>query len=110
RVLDREAGAEHLVVDVVDLAACEIGRALGVDVDPDALPGLDDVVAGGLLIFPAQLVGHPRAPSADHADAQAPLGLALLQAQIGYLLRGRLRHRDHTRTPSSSIRLGFTVV
>src|SRR5499427_5120842 len=37
RVLDREAGAHHVVVDEVDLAAGKIGRAVLVDVDLDAL-------------------------------------------------------------------------
>src|SRR5207244_12484155 len=37
RIRDREAGAEHAVVDVVDLAAGEIRRAVPVDVDLDAV-------------------------------------------------------------------------
>src|SRR5256885_15648790 len=43
RIFDREAGAEHAVVHVVDLAAAEVRGAGPGDVDPDALrPG--DVV------------------------------------------------------------------
>jgi len=37
RVVDLEARAQHLVVDVVDLGAAEIGRAVLFDVDLDAL-------------------------------------------------------------------------
>src|SRR5206468_11281543 len=33
RILDRESGAHHVVVDEVDLATGEIGRAVLVDVD-----------------------------------------------------------------------------
>ena len=59
---------------------------------------LDDAVARSRLFLPPELVRHSRAPAADHADAQAPLGLALLEAQVGDLLGGRLRQRDHART------------
>src|SRR5262245_34250842 len=73
RVLDREPGAHHVVVDEVDLAAAQVGRAELVDVDLDPVV-LDDVVAGRLLVLPPQLVRHAGAAAADHADAQAPLG------------------------------------
>src|SRR5690242_6353846 len=98
RILDREAGAHHVVLDVIDLAAAQVRRAVLVDVDLDAVL-LDDVVAFGRLVFPAQLVGHAGAAATDDADAQPPLGLAFLQAEVGDLLGGHLSHRDHAILP-----------
>src|SRR4029453_3738776 len=71
RVLDREPGAHHVVVDEIDLTAPQIGRAVLVYVDLDALR-VEHVVLGHRLVFPAELVGHPGAASAHHADPQTP--------------------------------------
>src|SRR5688572_10558288 len=98
RVLDREPRAHHLVLDEIDLAAAEIRRAVFVDVHLDAVR-LDDTVVIGRLLFPTKLVGHARASATHHADAQAPLGLALLEAEIGYLLGGHFAHRNHSILP-----------
>src|SRR5262249_15636073 len=87
RILDRESGANHLVVDIVDLAAGEIGRAVLVDVDLDAMR-VEHVVVRGGLVFPAELVRHARAAAADHANPKAPFGLAFLEAKRGNFLRG----------------------
>ena len=76
----------------------EIGRAVLVDVDLDALR-VEHVVIRGRLVFPAELVGHPGAASAHHADPQTPLGLAFLEAELGDLLRGRFGHRNHAYPP-----------
>src|SRR6185369_303970 len=100
RILDGEAGTHHVVVDIVDLAAREVGRAVLVDVHLDAVR-FDDVVIRGLLVFPAELVRHPGAAPAHDPDAQAPLGLAFFQAELADLLGGRLCHRDHAILPSS---------
>src|SRR2546425_5245900 len=99
RIVEREAGAEHAVVHVVDLAAAEIRGAVPVDVDLDALR-LDDVVVGLRLVLPAELVRHAGAAAAHDADPEPPLGLALLEAQLRDLLRGRVSHRDHSILPN----------
>src|SRR3989442_3293726 len=98
RILDCEASAHHVVVDEVDLAACEVGRAVLVDVDLDAL-GVEHVVVGRGLVFPAELIGHARAATADHTDPKAPFGLAFLEAKLGDFLRGRFGHRNHAILP-----------
>src|SRR5207244_6059772 len=94
RILDREAGAHHVVLDEVDLAALEIRHAVLVDVDLDAVL-FDDVVTGGFLVFPAQLVRHSGAAAADDANAETPLGLAFFQAEIRNLLGGHLCQCNH---------------
>src|SRR5437868_13036269 len=98
-VLDGEPGAHHVVLDEVDLAAAQVGRAVLVDVHLDALRGLDDIVVGLRLVFPAELIGHPGAATPDDADAQTPLGLAFLEPKLGNLLGGRLAHRNHSILP-----------
>src|SRR5881396_437017 len=75
--------------------AGETRRAVPVDVDLDAVR-LDDVVVRLLQVLPAELVGHAGAPTADDADPEPPLGLALLEAQLRDLLRGGFSHRDHS--------------
>src|SRR5262249_20802889 len=99
RVLDREAGTHHVVVDEVDLTAGQIRRAVLIDVHLDAVAGLDDVVTGRLLVLPPQLVRHTGAAATDHADPEAPLGLALFQAELRHLLRCGFRQRDHSGLP-----------
>src|SRR5262245_16783268 len=94
-ILDREPGTEHVVVDVVDLATREIGGAVMIDIDLDAL-GLDDIVGGGDVV-PTELIRHTGAAAADHANAEPPLGLAFLEPQIRDLLRGNLGQCDHAR-------------
>src|SRR5436309_3577921 len=69
RILDREAGAHHVVLDEVDLAALEIRHAVLVDVDLDAVR-YDHVVIDGFLIFPADVRGHYRAAASDAPDPQ----------------------------------------
>src|SRR5262245_6978275 len=93
-VLDGEAGAQHVVVDVVDLASRQVRGAELIDIHLDAAL-LDDAVALGLHVLPPQLVRHPGAAPSDHANAQPPLGLSLLQAQVGDLLGRRLGQREH---------------
>src|SRR2546429_72484 len=99
RVLDREPGAHHVVLHEVDLAAAQIRRAVLVDVDLDTLRGLDDAVIGLRLVFPTQFIRHAGAAATDDADAQAPLGLAFLEPELGNFLGGRLAHRDHSILP-----------
>src|SRR5260370_5120142 len=67
RVVNREARA-HQAVDVVDLAAADVGGAEGVDHD------LDAVLVDGDVLRPAhvvegQAVLHPRAPATAHKEA-----------------------------------------
>jgi len=83
----------------IDLAARQIGRAVLVDVDLDALRGLDDVVVRVLLVLPAELVRHPGAPATHDADPQAPLRLAFLEPKLRDLLGGRIGHRNHSILP-----------
>src|SRR5436190_8172323 len=99
RILDREPGAHHVVLHEVDLAAAQVRRAVLVDVHLDTLRGLDDVVIGLRLVFPAKLIGHPGAATSDDPDAQAPLGLAFLEPKLGDFLGGRVAHRDHSILP-----------
>src|SRR3989442_4821657 len=103
RILDREAGAHHAVVDEVDLAAAQVREAVLVDVDLDAL-SVDHVVARRGLVFPAELVRHPGAATAHHADPETPLGLAFLEAELRHLLRSRFSHRHHARSSRSGER------
>src|SRR5215472_1939437 len=95
-ILDLEPRAQHVVLDVVDLAAGQVGRAPVIDEHAHAVR-LDDVVVLARRVVPTQLVGHSRAAAADHANAETPLGLAFLEPQILDLLGSRLAQRDHAR-------------
>src|SRR2546422_11729548 len=88
RVLDREPGAHHVVLHEIDLAARQIGRAVLVDVDLDALRGLDDVVVRVLLVLPAELVGHPGASATTNTDPRPPPRLPFSEPNLGDLLAG----------------------
>src|SRR5439155_21139622 len=99
RTLHGEAGAHPVVLHEIDFAARPVRRAVLVDVDLDALRGLDDIVIGLLLVFPAERVGHPGAAAAPDPTAQAPLRLALLEPKLGDLLGGRIGHRNHSILP-----------
>src|SRR5262249_41742819 len=99
RVLDGKPGAHHVVLHEVDLAPAQVRCTVLVDVDLDALGRFDTFVGGVLLVFPAELIRHPGAAPPDNADTQPPLGLALLEPQLGDFLGCRVGHRDHSILP-----------
>src|SRR5262245_10616990 len=93
RVLDGKPGAHHIVLYEVDLATAQVRCTVLVDVDLDALRSFDNAIVSVLLVFPAELIQHPGAATPDDADTQAPLGLALLDPQLGHFVGGRVGHR-----------------
>src|SRR3712207_2353928 len=85
RVVDGEAGA-HEAVDVVELAAHDVGDAHRVDGELDAL-GLEDLVVGGDLVVEVDVVLEAGAAAGPDADAEREILLALLRHEALDLLR-----------------------
>src|SRR6266576_3471465 len=88
RVVDREAGA-HQAVDVVDLAAADVGGAEVVDDDVNAVL-VDGDVLGAAHVVEGHAVLHAGAATAADEDSERQLRVALLGEE---LLETRLRFR-----------------
>src|SRR5207244_11180481 len=70
RVLEGEPALAELALDVVDLDAEQIHRAHRIDEALHAA-GLEDHVAGALVLLDVEAVLEARAAAADHGNAQA---------------------------------------
>src|SRR5260370_2628313 len=80
RVVDREARA-HQAVDIVDLAAADVGGAEVVDHDLHAVL-FDGDVFGAPHVVEGHAVLHARAAATAHEDAEGQLGVAFLGEQL----------------------------
>jgi len=92
-------------LDVIQFAAGDVKRALGIHDHAHAAAFHEDVAAGR-AVLQIHFVLQAGAAAADHRHAQHATGPALLGEQCGNLLRGAGRQFDQTFIASAEIRRG----